>query len=114
MKIDITELLIFILTVLFAIITRYVVPWIRAKRELVEKELGETVTSEIEYWADIAIRAAEQRYKNKVGKYGHEKKLEVLKFLEDKGFTVDEEAIDNLIESLVFDMNAGKEADNVQ
>lgn len=53
----------------------------------------------------VAVTAAEQIY---VGSgRGSEKKQYVLEFLNSKGFTVDTNVLDNLIESAVYAMKNG-------
>ena len=79
-----------------AVVTAFVVPWIKSKTTAAQRE-------EIDAWVRIAVTAAEQIYKE-TGK-GKEKKAYVLKFLEEKNLKIDEESVDLMIESAVKNMN---------
>jgi len=69
---------------------------------LIRKNTTSAQFEQISLWVKIAVQAAEQLYKGS-GR-GEEKKQYVLKFLEEKGFKVDDAAMDALIESAVFDL----------
>lgn len=84
-----------ILTVLFALITLYVVPWIKTK-------LSAEDLNEIMKWVKIAVQAAEMIYKE--AGMGKAKKDYVLTFLADRGIKYDERQIDLLIESAVLEL----------
>lgn len=84
-----------ILTMLFALITLYVVPWIKTK-------LSAENLDEIMKWVKIAVHAAEMIYKE--SGMGKAKKDYVLTFLADKGIKYDERQIDFLIESAVLEL----------
>ena len=92
---DYTMLFEGILTVLFALITLYVVPWIKTK-------LSTEDLNEIMKWVKIAVQAAEMIYKE--SGMGKAKKDYVLTFLADKGIKYDERQIDSLIESAVLEL----------
>lgn len=93
--IDLTDLIIAIITVILGLVSKYLIPYI--KTQLDAKKLDT-----IKVWVRVAVEAAEQIY-NETGK-GAEKKWYVLKFLESKGFSVNEDEIDNLIESAVHEL----------
>ena len=84
-----------ILTVLFALITLYVVPWIKTK-------LSAEDLNEIMKWVKIAVQAAEMIYKE--SGMGEIKKAYVKKFLSDKNIHFDEMDIDTLIEGAVLEL----------
>ena len=96
MNIDITQIVVAVIGLLSVIVTSVVVP-------LLKKKLGAEKVSEIQKWVEIAVHAAEQIF-TETGK-GKEKKQYVLDFLREKGFDVDDEAINNAIEAAVYDMN---------
>lgn len=79
-----------------AVITAFVIPWIKSKTTSAQRE-------EIDVWIKTAVTAAEQIF-TESGK-GKEKKAYVLKFLEEKNFGIDAESIDIMIESAVKNMN---------
>lgn len=84
-----------IITLLTAIITIFVIPWIRSK--ISAEELAEIIK-----WVKIAVQAAEMIY-NESG-MGPQKKKYVETFLADLGISYDEKRIDNLIESAVLEL----------
>lgn len=90
--IDLTLIIKAIILLLIALITRYLVPYLKAKYS------AETL-EEVTKWVRIAVEAAEMIY-NESG-MGEAKKQYVLDFLESKGFTLDAAEINNLIESEV-------------
>lgn len=97
--IDITPIINAVITLIAAVITVFLIPWIKGKVEA-EK------LSKIMSWVKIAVDAAEQIY-NESG-MGEKKKQYVLDFLEDKGFTADLNSIDAMIEAAVLSLNLDK------
>ena len=85
-----------IISLIAAVVTAFVVPWIKSKTTAAQRE-------EINAWVRIAVTAAEQIYKGE-GK-GKEKKKYVLDFLAEKNLKIDEESVDLMIESAVKNMN---------
>ena len=84
-----------VLTILFALITMYVIPWLKTK--VSAEELADIIK-----WVKIAVQAAEMIYKE--SGMGEAKKAYVKTFLEDKGIRYDERQIDSLIESAVLEL----------
>ena len=84
-----------VLTILFALVTMYVIPWIKTK--VSAEELAEIIK-----WVKIAVQAAEMIYKE--SGMGEEKKAYVKTFLEDKGIKYEERQIDSMIESAVLEL----------
>ena len=93
---DITLVIKAIIALLSAVITAFVVPWLRAKRS--NEELAELLD-----WVRIGVQAAEQIYGHIDGP---RKKEYVLQYLASIGYTVDDEAIDNAIEAAVLEIHA--------
>lgn len=93
--IDITPIMEAVITLVVAIVSYAVIPYIKTKVEADK-------LARIAYWVSIAVSAAEQIYAGS-GK-GAEKKAYVVKFLYDKGMIIDEESIDKLIESAVYEL----------
>ncbi|MNN47395.1 Phage holin protein [compost metagenome] len=83
-----------------AVITTYVVPYIKTK---IKKEQRNQIAA----WTKIAVTAAEQIYAGP-GR-GDEKKQYVLEFLQMNGYTIDLDSINALIESAVHDLTQGAE-----
>lgn len=94
---DITSFAEAIITIAVTIITYFVIPWIKANTN--EKTLATAYK-----WVKIAVKGAEMIY-SEMG-MGLTKKAYVKSFLAEKGFIVDEEAINAMIESAVLEMQA--------
>lgn len=95
---DITPIVQAVTVLLAAVITTFVVPYIRSKTTAAQQ-------SQINAWVRIAVSAAEQIC-NGPGK-GKDKKAYVLAWLRRHGVTVDGDKIDALIEAAVYEMKNG-------
>ena len=93
---DITPVVNAVIALAAAVVTAFVIPWVKSKTTAAQRE-------EIEAWVRIAVTAAEQIYSG-VGK-GKEKKKYVLDFLAEKNLKIDEESVDLMIESAVKEIN---------
>ena len=93
--VDLTNLIVAILTLAVSLVSVYLIPYIKTK---VSAEQLDT----IKFWVNIAVEAAEMIY-NGTGR-GEEKKAYVVKFLNSKGFTLNPEEIDNIIEAAVLEL----------
>lgn len=97
---DITDILQLAILLILTIVTRYLVPLIKAKLEASKME--NLVT-----WADIFVRAVEQMFiGTKLGKDKLKKASELLRdFCEKHGYTFSEDEIRAAIEQAVNHMN---------
>ena len=93
--IDLTVIVEAGLTFCIGAVSAFFMTWMKRKGS-VEK------LAEVSEWVQIAVTAAEQIYAGP-GR-GAEKKADVLKFLNDRGYTVDMDAIENLIEAAVYEL----------
>ena len=89
------------ISILGAIMTYTVVPYLRSKTS---KEQRETIM----FWVSVAVSAAEQIF-NKRG-MGEEKKNFVVEFLAEKGLKVSLDELDVLIENAVKELNLAQQA----
>lgn len=96
MTYDITEIFTILVKLAFLCLTVFVVPYIKNK-------LGNNKYNEILKWVMIAVKAAEQLYDSCDGS---KKKQYVLEYIESQGFEIDEEALDNMIESCVLELHS--------
>lgn len=96
---DITPIVIAFVSMVFAIIGIFLIPFVKSK-------VGEEKFKDISKWVKIAVNAAEQIY-NESG-MGEVKKEYVLEFLKKRGITMDIDSIDALIESEVYKLNSSK------
>ncbi len=90
--IDLTHVIGAIIVLIFAIVARYLIPYIKSKCS------AEKFT-EICTWVRIAVEAAEMIFRE--SGMGEKKKQYVLAFLESKGFTLNADELNNLIEAEV-------------
>ena len=88
-----------VLTIILALITAFVIPWLKEK-------IGDAKFEQILKWVETAVKAAEQLYKGS-GR-GAVKKSFVVDFLNEKGIDIDQDSLDKLIESAVLDLNKNK------
>lgn len=95
MNIDITPIVEAVVALIAALITAFVIPWLKSKIDA-EK------LAKITMWVEVAVEAAEQLY-NGSGR-GAEKKAYVVEFLNSKGYTLDPDSLDKLIEAAVFNL----------
>lgn len=92
---DLTPIITAVLTLIFSLITAFLIPYIKAKTT-------DEQFNTIKLWVQVAVQAAEMLY---VGSgRGEEKKQYVIEFLKSKGFTLNAEEIENLIESAVLEL----------
>lgn len=95
MQIDLTQIIVAVITLIFGLIAKYAIPYLKEKYSTEQLE-------KMKLWAKVAVEAAEMLY---VGSgRGEEKKKYVLDFLQSKGFSVDFETIENLLESAVLEL----------
>lgn len=92
---DITNIVSAVITLIIAIITSFLIPWLKTKMDAEKFE-------NVKAWVKVAVQAAEMIYTG-TGR-GEEKKAYVLKYLNDKGYTLDTDTINNLIESAVLEL----------
>lgn len=99
MTIDLTQIILAILTFLFGLLMRYVIPNIKSKTSANQMEL-------IRAAVKSAVYAVEQLYKSKPGQ---EKKQMVLDFLKEQGYVLEdkqvEDQINYLVEQFVKELN---------
>lgn len=96
---DITPIVAIIIALIFAVITIIIAPWIKSRTT--SEQLKQIMS-----WVNIAVLAAEQLFKG-IGR-GEEKKQYVLDFLKSKGYYIDAEKIEAMIEAEVAKLNGGK------
>lgn len=99
MTIDLTQIILAVITLLFGLLMRYVIPNIKTKTNANQMEL-------IRAAVKSAVYAVEQMYKSKPGQ---EKKRLVIEALFKQGYILDidnvEESMDYLIEQFVKELN---------
>lgn len=92
--IDLTQVVVTLIGILALVLTRYIVPFIKAK-------LGADKANDLAYWAGVAVTAVEEAARaGRIAK--GDKFAEAVKFLEGKGFTLDEVELGMVIDSAVW------------
>lgn len=94
---DITPIVNAVIALAAAVVTAFVIPWI--KSNTTEKQRQQLIS-----WAKIGVAAAEQLYKG-AGR-GEQKKNYVLDFLQEKGYNISVQEVNNAIEAAVQQLNA--------
>ena len=97
MKVDITQIILGIITLLVGLAESFLIPWIRTK--ISNEKLAKIVDT-----IDIFVAAAEQ-IAARDGYDGAWKKQHVIELLEKNGYTVDE-TIDEFIEAAVIKLHS--------
>ena len=99
MTIDLTQIILAVITLLFGLLMRYVIPNVKAKTTADQMEL-------IRAAVKTAVYAVEQLYKSKPGQ---EKKQLVIDFLKEHGYIIDDKEVETgisfLIEEIVKELN---------
>ena len=99
MTFDITPIMEAGFTLIGALVTVFLIPYIKSKTtDAQRKEMLE--------WVKIAVAAAEQIYKGQG--HGEEKKQYVIQWLSAHGITADYDKLDMMIEAVVNQLNSGK------
>ena len=93
--VDITNIVSAVITLIMALITTFLSPWLKNKLDADKFE-------KVQAWTKVAVQAAEMIY-NGAGR-GEEKKAYVIQYLNEKGFKLDTATIDALIESAVLEL----------
>ena len=99
MNFDITDIIEAIIVLISALITTFLLPYIRQK-------LSDEKRQKLIFWIETAVKAAEQIYGSKAGQ---QKKDYVVAFLLSKGIVADVDEVTALIESEVYKLTKAGE-----
>ena len=103
MNIDITKIVIALIGLLSAVITGFLIPWLKSKIGINNGQITENQRALLELAINTAVTAAEQLYNSDEGQ---EKKAYVIRILKEQGLYVDTEAFDAAIEAAVLELHA--------
>lgn len=92
---DLTPVINAFIALIAALITAFVVPWIKRNTSAKDRE-------ELLKWVEIAVMAAQQLYHQLDGS---KRKEYVLDFLREKGYDVTSTEVDNAIEAAVLKLH---------
>lgn len=93
--IDLTSIFSALITLICALISAFLIPYIKSK---VSAEKFESIKA----WVKVAVQAAEMLY-NETGT-GAQKKAYVVQYLNSKGYDLDTDTLNTLIESAVLEL----------
>lgn len=96
MEFDITVIIEAVITLIVALITAFVIPW-------VQKKIGAENREDFLRWVDIGVAAAEQLFTAQATQV---KKEFVMEFLRENGFVYNEWEVDAAIEAAVIKLHA--------
>lgn len=102
MKNDYTPLFEFIITLISAIVSCFLIPTLK-------KKLTKEKQEQLSYWVGVAVKAAEQLFGSKAGQ---QKKEYAVAFLLSKGIVFDVDEVTALIESEVYKLSAESKVQN--
>lgn len=97
---DLTPIINAAIALLAAVITAFVIPWIRRNTDQKDRE-------ELLNWVEIAVAAAQQLYHQLDGA---KRKEYVRNYLNAKGYDVNDKDVDNAIEAAVLKLHRELEA----
>lgn len=97
--VDLTQVVVAVLTLIISMVSAFLVSYLKTKIDAEKLE-------NIRFWVNIAVEAAEQIYAGS-GR-GKEKKKDVLKFLQSKGFPLNAEEIEKIIQAAVLNLKSNK------
>ena len=100
MTIDLTQIILAIITLIGGLVARYVIPWLKSKLDDRQYDLLAALIR-------VGVFAAEQLFDSNEGTA---KKQYVINLLKDNGYEIDAPAVDALIESTVKELRIEMEA----
>lgn len=101
MNIDLTQIILAVIALISAVLTGFVIPWLKSKISVENGKVTETQAALLKLAINTAVRAAEQLYNSDEGQ---KKKAYVLDILKAQGYEVDQLAIDAAIEAAVYNL----------
>lgn len=91
MQIDLTQIIVAIITLLFGVLMRYAIPYAKSKLNSNQMDMLRTAVK-------TAVYAAEMIYGSKAGQ---EKKAYVIKVLHEQGYILDPDAVEETTNAMI-------------
>ena len=101
MNIDLTQIILAVIALISAVLTGFVVPWLKSKINVENGKINETQAALLKLAINTAVKAAEQLFNSDEGQ---KKKAYVLDILKAQGYEVDQIALDAAIEAAVYNL----------
>ena len=100
--VDLTKIIEIVIALISALLTAFVIPWIKSKTDINNGAVSENQAAMIRLAIKTAVTAAEQIYNSDEGK---QKKEYVVDLLRQQGINVDMPSIDAAIEAAVLELH---------
>jgi hypothetical protein len=100
--IDLTPIINAVIAILAAVITIYVLPWVKSNTTAKQRE-------DMLVWVEIAVSAAQQLYHSADGAT---RLTYALELLEEKGFDINDVAVKDAVEAAVLKLHQGLVTEN--
>lgn len=106
--IDITPIFEGIITVLVAVVTTILIPYIKSKIRIYNQQADDLAQANVDYWVKMAVAAVEQiATQANQNLKGQAKKQYVIDWLNEHNIDVDEAKLDAQIEAAVYQLKNG-------
>lgn len=102
MQIDLTQIILAVIALIGAVLTGFVIPWLKKKVDVENGKLTETQSALLKLAINTAVKAAEQLFNSEEGL---KKKAYVIDILKSQGYEVDQAAINAAIEAAVLELH---------
>ena len=102
MTIDLTQIILAVITLISAVLTGFVIPWLKSKIDINNGKVSENHAYMIKLVISTAVKAAEQLYNSDEGKA---KKEYVMNLLKEQGIDIDLPEIDAAVEAMVLELH---------
>ena len=102
MTFDATQIILAVIALISAILTGFVIPWLKSKTDINSGKVTENQAYMIKLIINTAVKAAEQLYNSDEGE---KKKAYVVALLQGQGIDVDLPSIDAAIEAAVLELH---------
>lgn len=102
MNIDITQIVLAVIGLLSAVLTGFIIPWLKSKIDINTGKVTENQAAMLKLVINTAVKAAEQLYNSEAGQ---EKKAYVVNLLKEQGIKVELPEIDAAIEAAVLELH---------
>ena len=99
---NITPIVVWLITMLFAVLTYYIARLLKSKQEVEDNKVREYQADLLKIAIKTAVSSAEQLYNSDEGR---KKKSYVIGLLQSQGYEIDTAAVDAAIEAAVLELH---------
>jgi len=98
MQIDITQIALALIALMSAVVTGFIIPWLKSKINVNNDKLTDNQRMLIDLAIDTAVTAAEQLFNSEEGQ---KKKAYVINVLAEQGYILDKEKVDEAMNAAI-------------